>query len=370
MASYGKLLKFTVADRAENPRKIQVFIPHNLDREVPAKVLWFFRGTKGVRITWDIETSRIYRIGTDEKAVIVAPDLYRKVWSKGTDETDYHLVHDLITIHLKELVDESGIPYRLDLENMAVIGFSAGGGFGYHLAARYPKIFGSIVFRKYLSHARPLYVKLDQEGKALEDGGGKPDVEAYNNLQEAIHSVYAEKKPVFLLSIGLTNPKRNAPDIKATRALQAAYSTRDLLTAIGYNTSLLEVPDLGHRFLADFSEDFKTRLCEFFFPIHITNPTRKTIWKIRQESPTTMEIAWNSLPQAGSKIYLELISLEDNKKYSLGQNVDNNGIFLVDPLLLPTRTGRFFIKISTPDGLHSNYSEPFKIKFKPPTSEP
>ena len=211
MAKYGKLIKFTVKDKAENPRNIQVFIPKNLDREVPAKVIWYFRGTNRVRITWNIETSRIYQISYAEKVVIVAPDLFKKVWSKGTDETDYYLVHDLITHFLKKLVDEKGTPYKLDLENMAVVGFSAGGGFGYNLAAQYPKIFGEIIFRKFLSHARPLYIKMDQQGNAVSDGGGQPDVQAYNNLKEAFHSVYAKEKPVFMLSVGIPKSTQKHP---------------------------------------------------------------------------------------------------------------------------------------------------------------
>ena len=372
MANYGKLLKFTVQDSTDSPRRIQVFVPSNLDREVPAKVLWYFRGTKGVRITWDIETSRLYRIGFDEKAVIVAPDLFKKFWSKGADETDYYLIHDLISDSLKRLADENGIPYKLDLENMTVIGFSAGGGFTFHLAALYPKLFGSIVFRKFLSHARPLYFKINQDGNAMEDGGGKPDVVAYNNLKEAFPSVYAKEKPVFLLSIGLSKPKakRKISDEKAAHALQAAVTTRDFLAAIGYDISLIKIPDLDHRFLADFSEDFKTQICDFFFPIHVTSPTSETVWKIDREAPAMMEITWKALPQTGSKVQLELISVEDNTIHPFGQNIDNSGVFVVDPVLLPTRTGRYFIKISTPDKLHMNYSDSFKIKIMPLKPKP
>jgi dienelactone hydrolase len=368
MTKYGKLIKFTIKDKEENPRNIQVFIPRNLDREVPAKVLWYFRGTNGVRITWNIETTRIYQISLAEKVVIVAPDLFNKVWSKGTDETDYYLVHDLI-FHLKKLIDESGTPYKLDLENMGVIGFSAGGGFGYNLAAQYPKIFGEIVFRKFLSHARPLYIKVDQENNAVSDGGGQPDVQAYNNLKEAFHSLYAKEKPVFMLSIGLTKPTRKSPDARAVHAVQAVFTTLDLLSAIGYKTSLATIPGLGHRFLADYSKDFERQIIEFFFPIHITSPTSTTIWKISQLSPITMKITWQALPQVASKVDLELISAVDNKSYALGQNLDNSGVFQANSNLLPARTGRFFIKISTPDKLHFNYSDSFKIEFKPRTPQ-
>lgn len=366
MAKYGKLIKFTIKDKAENPRNIQVFIPRNLDREVPAKVLWYFRGTNGVRITWNIETSRIYQIGFAEKVVIVAPDLFKKVWSKGTDETDYYLIHDLIT-HLQKLIDERGTPYKLDLENMAGIGFSAGGGFGYHLAANYPKIFGEIVFRKFLSHARPLYIKMDQQGNPVSDGGGQPDVQAYNDLKEAFHSTYTKEKPIFMLSIGLTKPTRKSPDARAVHAVQAVRTTRDFLSAIGYQTSLITIPGLGHRFLASYSKDFERQIREFFFPIHITTPESTTIWKLNQHSPIKMKITWQTLPQVGSKVNLELISVGDNKSYALGRNLDNSGVFQVDPLLLPARTGRFFIKISTPDKLHFNYSDSFKIEYKQKT---
>ena len=366
MAKYGKLIKFTIKDKAENPRNIQVFIPRNLDREVPAKVLWYFRGTNGVRITWNIETSRIYQVGLAEKVVIVAPDLFKKVWSKGTDETDYYLIHDLVA-RLKKPIDESGTPYKLDLENMAVVGFSAGGGFGYNLAAQYPKIFGEIVFRKFLSHARPLYIKMDQQGNAVSDGGGKPDVEAYDNLKEAFHSLYAKEKPVFMLSIGLTKPTRKSPDARAIHAVQAVSTTRDFLSAIGYQTSLITIPGLGHRFLASYSKDFAGQIREFFFPIHITSPTSTTIWKINQLLPIIMKITWQALPQVVSKVNLELVSAEDDKAYVLGRNLDNSGVFQVDPHLLPARTGRFFIKISTPDKLHFNYSDSFKIEYKQKT---
>jgi hypothetical protein len=357
MTKYGKLIKFIIEDRAANPREVQVFIPRNLDREVPAKVLWYFRGTNGVRITWDIETSRLYQIGYAEKAVIVAPNLFKKLWSKGTDVTDYYLIHDIIT-HLKKPIDESCASYKLDLENMAVIGFSAGGGFCYHLAAKYPKIFGDIVFRKFLSHCRPLVMRVDKDGKVLD--GLKNDIQAYIDLKEAFRGEYAKEKPLFMLSVGLPKSAH-----KAGRTVQAVSATRDLLAGIGYKTSFVTVPKLQHRFLANYSEDFKKQISDFFFPIHISNPTSTTIWQICQQSPIKMKITWQALPQVESKVDLELISIEDNKSYILGRKLANSGVFQADPHLLPVRTGRFFIKISTPDKLHFNYSDSFRIEFRP-----
>jgi dienelactone hydrolase len=356
MTKYGKLIEFTLQDRAANPRQVQVFIPGNLDRQVPAKVIWYFRGKNGVRLTWNIETSRLYLIGYVEKAVIVAPNLFKKVWSKGTDETDYYLIHDLIT-HLKKLVDENGASYKLDMENMVAAGFSAGGGFCYHLAGLYPKIFAEIVFKKFLSHCRPLVIKADQAGKVLD--GLKNDIQAYSDLKEAFHSVYAKEKPLFMLSVGLPSSAR-----KAGLAVQEVSATRDLLAGIGYKTTLITVPKLQHRFLANYSEDFKRQISEFFFPIHITNPTSRTIWKITLLAPTMVKITWQTLPQVGSKVHLDLISVKENKSYALGRNLDNSGVFQADPHLLPARTGRFFIKISTADKLHVNYSDSFMIEYE------
>ena len=352
LTNYGKLIKFTVTDRAANPREVQVFIPRNLDREVPAKVLWYFRGTNGIFLTWNIETTRLYKIGYDEKAVIVAPNLFAKLWSKGTDETDYYLIHDLLP-YLQDLVDEQGLPYKLDLENMAASGFSAGGGFLYNMAGYYPKIFNNILFRKFLIHGRPLAIKVDEDGNAV--SGDDYDIQAFNRLKEAFNTVYAVEKPLFLLSIGTRD----------FFPLQDVVATRDYLAAIGYSLSMITVPGLNHRFLTDYSEEFKKQIKDFFCPLHITQPEADAYWKVNPLAQTTLGVTWSTLQATGENVNLDLVSVDDHRSYTLGRNLENSGAFTVDPLTLPTETGRYFLKIHTPDKLYVNYSSAFSVEYQP-----
>lgn len=352
LTDYGKLITFTVTDRAANPREVQVFIPRNLDREVPAKVLWYFRGTNGIRLTWNIETTRLYKIGYDEKAVIVAPNLFAKLWSKGPDETDYYLIHDLLP-YLQELVDDQGQPYKLDLENMAASGFSAGGGFLYNMAGYYPKIFNKILFRKFLIHGRPLAIEVDKDGNVV--SGDEYDIQAFNRLKEAFDTVYATEKPLFLLSIGTR-------DFFPT---QDVVATQGYLAAIGYAISMITVPGLNHRFLTDFTAEFKQQIKDFFYPIHITQPAANATWKVNPLSPNPLEVTWNTLPQAKQRVNLDLVSVDDNQTTILGSNLENSGAYSVDPLILPTQTGRYFIKIHTPDKLYVNYSSAFSVEYQP-----
>jgi hypothetical protein len=346
---YGRLMEFEMIDNLGEQRDIQIFIPHNIDYKVPVKVVWYFRGTNGIYLTWDIETTKLYKLGYDEKAVIVAPGLYRKLWSKGSDETDYYLIKDIIET-LKTLKDSMNRPVKLDLENMAAIGFSAGGGFIYHLAGRFPLIFNEILFRKYIDHARSLDVTVHDDGSIT--GGDEYDVQAVRDLIAA-YEVFPDEKPPFLVSVG------DVDDVGGIFHIEMMKMTRDILEKIGFEASFYLVPDLHHRFYVDYTPEFYEKVRNFLFPVRLTIPYENFEW--RYKSGKEFEIKWTSALSREKLINIDLFTGAENKYFEIARGIPDSGSYAAVLDNLTLKTGECFIRLTTDDHMDIAYSSSFKI---------
>lgn len=352
LLKFGKLVSFKLIDNLGDPRNVQVFIPRNYSYETPAKVAWYFRGTNGIYTTWNIETTKLYKTGYEERAVIVAPALYRKLWSKEeNDETDYYLVNSIIE-KLKTLKDDQQRNLNLDLENMLGIGFSAGGGFVYHLAGKYPLIFNEIVFRKFIPHAKHLEVTMLPNGNLT---GDENDIQSVNDLKTA-YSLFPDDKPPFLLSVGTA-------DNTAGGKLELMIKTRDLLTKIGFTAILYAVPGMHHQFDMDFSPEFKKRIKDFLFPIRITQPNEGTEWLLTPGAEFT--IKWTSELTDEKPITIDLFCRDENKYYEIGRSDTGAGSYTTMLTHQSFKTGKFFVRIKADDNMDVAYSAAFRIVSDP-----
>ena len=215
-------------------------------------MIWYFRGTNGVPITYDIETTHLYKLAYQERAIIVCSSLVRITWSKDEhDDNDYILVHD-INSRLKEYLFKGEV-LNIDWNNLYAIGFCAGGGFIYRLAFRYPELYDDYSFVKFMIHAKPLEVYVNDEGQVE----GKSLHVSYINRLKAIYKG-KDFKPKILFSIGDTD------DLFSIDEMNNTYEAYEVS---GFDSQFFVEPELNHRFLFDFSEDFKTHILDYFFPI-------------------------------------------------------------------------------------------------------
>lgn len=349
MDNYGYLREFTMLDDLGNLRQVQVFIPNTYDYRVPAKVLWYFRGTNDIYITWNIDTTHLYKIAKEEGVVLVAPSLYQKTWSRGEDETDFYLVYDIIQ-ELQTLKDNQDRLLNLDLHNMSAAGFSGGGGFIYHIAGKYLILFNDHIFKKYIAHAKALLIDFNAAGNIV--GGNEFDIQAFNDMKTAFQ--YLENKPPFLLSVGTND--FNGVDLIAR--------TGDDLSRLGLDVSLVTVPDMGHRFQVDFTPEFKQDLEDFLYPIHITRPKQDTLWCFNPWEPKEFEINWTSARPIDQLLHIDLYPLE-GRYVDLADEVENTGTYTVNSNALPLRSGKYYLKMRSADNIEVIYSPPFDIEVIP-----
>ncbi len=348
LRKFGKLVAFNLIDDLGDPRNVQVFIPRSYSYETPAKVAWYFRGLNGIYTTWNIETTKLYKTGYEERAIIVAPALYQKTWSKDDFETDYYLVNDIIE-KLKTLKDDQQRNLNLDLENMSAIGFSAGGGFIYRLAGKYPLMFNQFVFRKFISHAKHIDVILQP------DGSFTGNIKTINDLKAA-YSLFPDDKPPFLLSVG------DADHTAGNKAL-LMINTKEVLEKIGFTAYLYIVPGMHHQFDMDYSPDFKKWIEDFLFPIRVTYPNAGTEWLFTPGEEFT--IRWTAeLPQ-DKPVTIDLFSCTENKYEEIGHSDSGTGSYTVILSHHSFKAGTFFVRIKADDNMDVAYSAAFKIVSDP-----
>jgi hypothetical protein len=235
---------------------------------------------------------------------------------------------------------------------MLGVGFSAGGGFTYHLAGKYPLIFNEIVFRKFIPHAKHLEVTMLPGGKLI---GDENDIQAVNDLKTA-YNLFPDDKPPFLLSVG-------AADNTAGGKLALMIKTRDLLTTIGFTAILYAVPGMHHQFDMDFSPEFKKRIKDFLFPIRITQPTEGTEWLLIPGAEFT--IKWTSELTAEKPITIDLFCRDENKYYEIGRSDSGAGSYTTMLTHQSFKTGKFFVRIKADDNMDVAYSEAFRIVSDP-----
>jgi len=354
LESLGRLVEFKIIDIRGDERNVQVFVPFNVHYESPTRVVWYFRGTNGILLTWNIETSRLYMTGHKEKAIIVAPDLVQKTWSKGSDETDYYLVRDIIE-RLKTLEDKMGRPLTLDLENILAIGFSAGGGFIFHLAGRYLLTFNETPFLKFIDHARSLDVRILEDGSLV---GNEFDVQAVRDMVAA-YEIYPEKRPPFLVSVGDHDMVGGAPHIEYMKM------TNELLAKLGFETSFHLVPGLHHKFIVDFTPDFYKIVNGFLFPLRVTKPQELSHWRYIPGKEFTIE--WTSALSREKRINIDLFSREEDNPLEIARDIADSGSFTTPLDELPLKTGMYYCRLTSGDSRDIAYSGIFKIIVDPLT---
>jgi predicted esterase len=336
LENYGKLVEFKMIDHLGDERDVRVFIPHNCDYEAPTKAVWYFRGLNGINTTWNIETTRLYKTGYEEKAVIIAPDLFQKTWSKGSDETDFYLVKDIIE-KLQTLKGDNDRSVNLDLNNMSAIGFSAGGGFIYHLAGKYPLIFNEIRFRKYISHA-----------KHSDD---------FDDLKAA-YNLFPDDRPPFFLSAG-TN------DHTSGNKAELMVKTRDDLVRLGFEVTLYIVPGMRHQFNMDFSPDFKKNVKDFLFPVRITEPGAKAVWHVKPGSG--FPVKWTSELTKTKSFNMDMCSLAGDRSFQVASNIPDTGSCTITPDPQSVTSGTYFIRLKSVDKMDIAYSPAFQLVAYPLT---
>jgi len=349
MSDFGYLKEFTLTDDLGDPRNVQVFIPNSYDYKVPARVLWYFRGTNGVYITYNIETTHLYQVANLDGVVVVAPDLYQKTWSRGDSVTDFKLIKDVIQ-QLSQLRDKDDRLLNLNLNLMSACGFSGGAGFIYHIAGKYLQLFNADVFRKYLAHSKPLELVFNDSGVLV--GGNTYDKQAFNDMKEGFSQL--SSLPLFQLSVGTSD----------FFSVDQISDTRDHLLRLGLDVSFFAIDGMNHRFLVDFSPQFKDSIRQYFYPIRITSPTKGITWRLSPWGQKEFNITWDSARTLNTTFSITLTPVA-GRNFPLGENIPNTGSYTVDASQLPEMSGEYYLKMKSADKHELIYSKVFNIEMIP-----